>query len=141
MTETPLSGLISVGVDLAFIEQFGTEPRCETLQLTTQFLVAGELVRMEGSPAEDVSLDAALDLVPRLENRRAGFDGPDTTFDLFGPLGFCVGVRGAVEAREQLRGEFGTGLFVEAQCVGQNCCGRLGHDESILRPGRLPNKR
>jgi hypothetical protein len=32
--------------------------------------------------AEDVSLDAALDLVPRLEDRRAGFDGPDTTFDL-----------------------------------------------------------
>jgi hypothetical protein len=94
----------------------------------------------EHSPAEDVPLDAALDLVPRLEDRRAGFDGRDTTFDLFGPLGFCVGVRGAVEAREELSGEFGPCLIVEAQCVGQNCGGCLGHDESILRPGRLPNQ-
>jgi len=66
------------------------------------------------SPAEDVPLDAAPDVIPGLQDRVAGFDGRDAPFDFGGPLGFGVGVRRAIETGEEFSGQFGASVLVEA---------------------------
>ena len=51
---------------------------------------AGWLIR-KGSPPENVSLNAALDVLPRFERDGAGLDGIDAPLNLSGPC--RIGVR------------------------------------------------
>jgi len=99
------------------------------------------LFEWEGSPAEDVSLDATLNLVPRLQNGRAGLDRGDAAFDLLSPLGPGVWVGWSVETGQEFSGEFGACPFIEAECFSQNRGGCVSHNEPILRLHRPPNKR
>ncbi len=91
------------------------------------------------SPAEDVSLDAATDLIPGLENGRARLDGRHSPLYLGGPLGLGIRVGRSVEAGEQFGGQFGPSVFVEG--IGQHRGCSLGHHKPILRLDTPPNKR
>ena len=60
--------------------------------------------------------------------RRSRLDGRDPTLDLGCPCRFGVGVSGAVEAGQNLGGQFGACVDIQAQRLSQNCFSRLNHD-------------
>ena len=93
------------------------------------------------SPAEDISFDAAPDLIPRLESSRTGFDGGHSPLDLDGPLGLGIWIDRPVQTCDQFGGQFGPSMLVETQGVGQHGCCSVIHDKSILRLDRPPTKR
>lgn len=86
------------------------------------------------SPPENVLLDAAPHFLPRLEWHGAGLNCVDSPFDLGTPRGLGVGICRAVEACEQFRGQFSTNVWRQAESVGKECFGGLGH-ASNLTPG------
>ena len=72
------------------------------------------------SPLEHVSFDAAPDVTPGLEHGHTRLDRCHAALDLRGAQGFGVGIGGAVEAGEQLGSQFGSGVLVQPQGLGQD---------------------
>jgi hypothetical protein len=93
------------------------------------------------SPAEDISFDAAPDIIPGLERRRASFDGGHSPLYLSRPLGLGIWVGRSVRAGAQFGGQLGPSMLVETQGIGQDSGCSLSHDNPILRLDRPPAKR
>jgi hypothetical protein len=70
----------------------------------------------------------------------AGFDRRHAPFNFNGPGRFGVGIRWAIQAGEQLGGQFGPGVNIKAQGVGEDSLNGLRHSK-ILRLDSPPNKR
>jgi hypothetical protein len=87
---------------------------------------AGWLIR-RASPPENVSLDAALDVLPRFERDGPGFDGIDATLNLSGPCRFGVWICRTIEACQQFRGQLGADFRAQAKSVSEEGFGCLGH--------------
>jgi hypothetical protein len=80
-----------------------------------------------GSPGEDISLNATLGFVPRLDLLGSGFQRGGAALDFRGPRLFRVRIGWAIQASQQFGSEIGASLDIEPQRIGEKGFGRLGH--------------
>ncbi len=79
------------------------------------------------SPTEDLFFNPALHVLPGLERDRSRLDRGDAPFDLDRPRRFGSRVGRAIKARQKFGNNFGTSIEIEAQGIGKNGFGGLGH--------------
>src|SRR3989441_6917123 len=101
---------------------------------------AGSLCESSGSPTEDLFFDPTLDVFPGLQLHGPGLDRGDASFDFNFPRRFGIGVGRTIQARQQFRGKFGSGIEIKPQGIGEHSFNGLGH-APILRFASPPNKR
>ena len=81
---------------------------------------------------EDLALNPAPHFLPRVKVFGSSFNGRDATSDLSVPGGLGIWIGWAVNASQQLGGQFGARPEVESQGVRENSLGRAGHGPSLV---------